>query len=462
MSVFQEASAAGLDLDVLVLDRRTESLLERRRSAAGPARRRGWFVRRALLAADAAGLILAYLLAKLVVSAGSGSDPWVQFGVLLLALPLWVVAAKLYGLYDRDEERTDHSTTDEVVGVFHLVTVGAWLRSSSVRGSRARASPHVPKLILFWAARDRARASARGRRRARSRRRIAPTSRTRSSSARATSASSIARKLLQHPEYGVNLVGFVDAHPKPRRRELEHARLLGPPSAPRDRLGARHRARDRRVLRTQTTRNARARSASCARPRRPDRRRAAPVRDRRSERRASTRSRVSRSSGCRPRRLSPSSRLAQARDRLRRRAPRCSSCSRRSSRVDRARGSGSTRRGPVLLPAAAARTRHARVHGAQVPHDDGRHGSGGAPAVHREHADARRLAERERAVQARPLRLGHPRRPLAPARRASTSCRSSSTSCAATCRSSGRDRASPTRPSTSGRTTSSASSCRRA
>ena len=53
------------------------------------------------------------------------------FVFFLISLPAWVVAAKLYGLYDRDEERTDHSTTDDVVGVFHLVTVGAWVLSAA-------------------------------------------------------------------------------------------------------------------------------------------------------------------------------------------------------------------------------------------------------------------------------------------------------------------------------------------
>ena len=37
----------------------------------------------------------------------------------------------------------------------------------------------------------------------------------------------IAKKLLQHPEYGVNLVGFVDAQPKERRDDLGHLALLG-------------------------------------------------------------------------------------------------------------------------------------------------------------------------------------------------------------------------------------------
>jgi exopolysaccharide biosynthesis polyprenyl glycosylphosphotransferase len=228
MNAFQEASATGLDLDVLVLDRRTESLLERRRSAANrhPARRRGWFVRRALLAADATGLILAFLLAKLIVSGESGAQPWVQFAAMVLALPLWVVAAKLNGLYDRDEEHVDHSTIDEVVGVFQLVTLGAWafFVASWLAG---RASPHVPRLILFWLLAIVFVTSARGFART-----IARRSPLYLQNTIIVGAGDIgqlaARKLLQHPEYGINLVGFVDAHPRPRRPELEHLALVGP------------------------------------------------------------------------------------------------------------------------------------------------------------------------------------------------------------------------------------------
>src|SRR5438093_7589332 len=39
----------------------------------------------------------------------------------------------------------------------------------------------------------------------------------------------VARKLLKHPEYGINLVGFLDANPKERREDLEHLTLLGTP-----------------------------------------------------------------------------------------------------------------------------------------------------------------------------------------------------------------------------------------
>jgi exopolysaccharide biosynthesis polyprenyl glycosylphosphotransferase len=39
----------------------------------------------------------------------------------------------------------------------------------------------------------------------------------------------VARKLLKHPEYGLNLVGFVDDRPKDRRQDLEHLTVLGSP-----------------------------------------------------------------------------------------------------------------------------------------------------------------------------------------------------------------------------------------
>ncbi len=307
MNAFQEASATGLDLDVLVLDRRTESLLERRRSAADrhPSRRRGWFVRRALLVADAVGLILAYLLAKLIASGGSGAHPWAQFVGLMLALPLWAVAAKLYGLYDRDEERVDHSTIDEVVGVFQLVTLGAWsfFVASWLAGL---ASPHVPRLILFWLLAVVFVTSARG---------IARTIARRSplylQNTIIIGAGEIgqlaARKLLQHPEYGINLVGFVDAHPRPRRPELEHLALVGPA----DRLTEIISVLDiERVIIAFSDADARGAARDdprAAEARRADRRRAAPVRDRRSEGRhphvrGPRRSSACRRAGCRPRR----------------------------------------------------------------------------------------------------------------------------------------------------------------
>src|SRR5205814_6282780 len=37
----------------------------------------------------------------------------------------------------------------------------------------------------------------------------------------------VARKLLHHKEYGLNVVGFVDTSPRDRSSEVEHVRVLG-------------------------------------------------------------------------------------------------------------------------------------------------------------------------------------------------------------------------------------------
>ncbi len=50
-----------------------------------------------------------------------------EYVLFLATLPGWIIAAKLYELYDRDEERTDHTTLDDFVGVLHLITVGVWV-----------------------------------------------------------------------------------------------------------------------------------------------------------------------------------------------------------------------------------------------------------------------------------------------------------------------------------------------
>ena len=88
-------------------------------------------------------------------------------------------------------------------------------------------TPELAELVFFWGAGVGSSPRA-ARPLARSAVRRSRTSRTRSSSGPETSVSSLARKLLKHPEYGINLVGFVDASPKAQRPDLEHLTLLGP------------------------------------------------------------------------------------------------------------------------------------------------------------------------------------------------------------------------------------------
>ena len=187
-------------------------------------------MRRALLVADVLGLIVAFAVAAVAFPGGGAGNEVGSLaeGLAFAAtLPGWIVLAKLYGLYDRDEERTDHSTVDDVIGVFHVVTFGAWLFFVSAWAT-GLARPGATRLVAFWflgiLAVVLARAVARGACR-RSEIYLQDTVIV----GAGEMGQLVARKLLHHPEYGINLLGFVDADPKPRRRGLEHIGLLGRP-----------------------------------------------------------------------------------------------------------------------------------------------------------------------------------------------------------------------------------------
>ena len=139
-------------------DERTLAILEHR--ARTHWRHRGWLIRRLLLGADVLGLVVAYLLAQAMTAGQTDATGELARETRDAALrsrrcPCWIVLAKLYGLYERDEERTDHSTVDDLFGVFHLLTVGAWVLLVGELGDEAPSEPHLCKLVAFWAARDR-------------------------------------------------------------------------------------------------------------------------------------------------------------------------------------------------------------------------------------------------------------------------------------------------------------------
>jgi len=188
------------------------------------ARRRGWVIRRALAAADLIGLSLAFILAEAVVGGGIALDHLLLFAA---TLPVWVVVAKLYGLYDNDEERTDHSTADEFVGVFHLVTIGAWILYAGTWLTGLWA-PELAELVFFWGIGVALVTAGRASARAVCRQTVSYLQNTIIVGA-GDVGQLVARKLLKHPEYGINLVGFVDAAPKEPKEDLAHLTLLGPP-----------------------------------------------------------------------------------------------------------------------------------------------------------------------------------------------------------------------------------------
>jgi exopolysaccharide biosynthesis polyprenyl glycosylphosphotransferase len=179
-------------------------------------------VRRLLLAADLGAIVLAVLATELVAG---GHDKGHETIVLLATLPGWIAVANLYGLYHADEGRTAHATTDELASLVQMVTVGSWLLwiGLSLAGL---AEPSVSRLVTFWSTAIALVVVARVGARAAARRRTAYLQNAVIVGA-GDVGQLIARKLLQHPEYGVNLVGFVDDEPKERRAEVAHIAVLG-------------------------------------------------------------------------------------------------------------------------------------------------------------------------------------------------------------------------------------------
>ena len=190
-------------------------------AAPRPGRGRGRLVRRLLLAADVLGLIAAFAVTEaLHPSRGGdfGSDVVRLVIAFVVSLPAWIVAASLYGLYDRDEARTEHSTTDDVVGVFHLVTVGVWILFAGA-WLTGWTTPQLGNTARFWLFAIVFITGARVVARAVARRRPAYVQKTVILGA-GDVAQLIGRKYLLHPEYGIDLLGFVDDSPKTLRDEL--------------------------------------------------------------------------------------------------------------------------------------------------------------------------------------------------------------------------------------------------
>ena len=183
-----------------------------------------------LLAADLAGLLCAFAATELLFLGQGGPVDGLSASlesiVFIATLPAWVVGAKLYGLYDRDSQNADHTTVDEFPSIFHFVTVAVWLffAGSWITGLT---DPNQPKLATFWLLAICAITGFRVTARAVARRRTSYIQ-----NAIIVGAGDVGqllgRKLRNHSEYGINLVGFVDSAPKERREDLGDLTLLGP------------------------------------------------------------------------------------------------------------------------------------------------------------------------------------------------------------------------------------------
>jgi exopolysaccharide biosynthesis polyprenyl glycosylphosphotransferase len=188
---------------------------------------RGWLIRRALLVADIFGLAVAFLISELSAprSVDGAYDTYFEIGLFLLAVPVWVVCAKLAGLYDRDEEHADHSTADDVLGVLQLLTLGTWLAYAGVSVTDL-GNPQLGKFFVFWAAAVGLVTGGRAIARTVCRRMPAYVQNTLIVGA-GDVGQDVARRILQHPELGLRVVGFADSDPRPREPGLDELPMLG-------------------------------------------------------------------------------------------------------------------------------------------------------------------------------------------------------------------------------------------
>ena len=169
--------------------------------------------RRVLAVADMLGILAAYLGVWLIHPPTAGEI--LDRLPLLAVLPLWVLANKLLGLYDRDDKLIHKSTLDELPSLVHSLTVGALL-VYSFGGLVMPMETDRGAAALFWLLAIITVPSLRGLGRYAVRVRFAPERCMIVGSGDVGEV--IARKLRGHPEYGIDLIGFIDGDRGRKRR----------------------------------------------------------------------------------------------------------------------------------------------------------------------------------------------------------------------------------------------------
>ena len=179
------------------------------------------------------GLAVLAASALVAVTAGSGYDltaPEALATGLFLAtvtLPVWVCLSSLAGLYRRDEQRADLTLTDDMVPVTVLSTLVVWAltMASTLFATGVPTSVFVglwgASVALVLVGRAGTRTLVRGRAQYEQRTLIVGAGDV---------GQLLGRKLAQHPEFRIRLVGFVDDDPKAMRRDLSDVPVLGTPS----------------------------------------------------------------------------------------------------------------------------------------------------------------------------------------------------------------------------------------
>jgi exopolysaccharide biosynthesis polyprenyl glycosylphosphotransferase len=191
------------------------------RGSRSVSRGRAWLTSRLLAVADALALAVAGTAAWLL------TDRQSLAGIVFLAavLPLWPALFRLTGLYALDTRRADHSTADEISSIFHALTLGAFLliAASATIPDGALAPRGV---VVLWLVAVPLTVVVRGAARAVLRRHAAFRQNTVIVGSGAV-GQRVARKILNHPELGIRVLGFVAADIPCQYEELDGLDVLG-------------------------------------------------------------------------------------------------------------------------------------------------------------------------------------------------------------------------------------------
>jgi exopolysaccharide biosynthesis polyprenyl glycosylphosphotransferase len=164
---------------------------------------RGRVLRRLLLGADVIALCVAFLVSEFAFGSLRPAD----VPVLLLTIPLWVLMAYGHRLYHLDSHRADYSAADEIGPILQMATLWSWGALIAFSAIRPEHLP-IERIALFWVLTVVALVAFRSVARAYARTQVWYLQNALVIGSRAQSAA-IVRKVLRHPEWGINVVACI-------------------------------------------------------------------------------------------------------------------------------------------------------------------------------------------------------------------------------------------------------------
>jgi exopolysaccharide biosynthesis polyprenyl glycosylphosphotransferase len=181
-------------------------------------------MRRALLCGDLLGLTGALILYWLLWS-GTATLSLSSVLLAVAAIAVTILVVQLLGLYDKDRERADHTTADEIFTVFQAVTLSTWIVLAASFVGRSRIGD--PRgIVALWGMANALMLCMRVAARAIGRRRRSHVQRTVILGAGEV-GQWVGQKLIRNPHLGLDLVGFVGGQQRDCKTASDGLPLLG-------------------------------------------------------------------------------------------------------------------------------------------------------------------------------------------------------------------------------------------